>query len=205
MRRLPTHPGVLPSRAVNRAPILAPSIGGDIVKRIAVVFLTMLLLMGSAPGAAAGAQPSAHGNGAVLVNFGGIGEFRSDFGFSARGVLFGAEGHVMFTVSPPFPGLEPGAGEVKISGRVYCLFILENRATMTGNITRISPEAFTPAARPTDFAVTAVDNGEPGELRDAFTFFTTQVAPGNTIPCTGINPTNLFPITDGNIDVNPVP
>jgi hypothetical protein len=148
--------------------------------------LVAALVVPAAGGAAPG--PNTRGSGDV-----GTGQ---DFSFSASGVGFGADGHIRVT----FPGQDPNQ---VFAGQVNCLSIVNNQATMTGNITRIRP-AQNPATAPTDFLAFAEDNGEPGEFRDRF-FFTTFT------PTPTFNPTCLVPvfgffgslITDGNIEVDP--
>ena len=133
--------------------------------------------------------------GPVARGSGDVGTFQ-DFSFSARGVGFGADGHIR-VVSP---GTDPNT---VIRGQVNCLSVLNNQAVMSGNITRISP-AQNPQTAPTDFIAFAEDNGEPGEFRDRFGFTTFTPTPT-------FNPTCLVPvfgffgslITDGNIEVDP--
>lgn len=143
-----------------------------------------------ASAAHAAPQPSANGSGDVATF--------EDFNFSARGTGFGASGSVHEVQSNTDPNTQ-------FKGRVNCLFVFGNRATLSGNITSITP-AQNPATAPTDFFAFAEDNGEPGEFRDRWLFFTFTPTPT-------FNPTCLAPtftpfgnlITAGNIDVDPVP
>jgi hypothetical protein len=154
-----------------------------------VALLCTALVLALPAAASAAAQPSANGNGSLGFN---------DFNFGARGTLFSADGHITFTQNF-------GGGDVKFTGRVNCLNIFLNRATLSGNITSVRPQIFLPANTPTDFFAIAVDNGEPGEFRDQF-FFTSFI-PSPTFAPTCVAPLNVTPqtITDGNIDVDPVP
>ena len=154
---------------------------------LAAMAAVVLALGAEISGAAA--QPSANGNGNTGF---------STFSFSARGVNFGADGHVTFTN----PNTDPNQ---VFKGRVNCLAIVNNQAYMSGNIVSISP-AQNPLTAPTDFFAYAEDNGEPGEFRDRFGFFT--FTPSTTFAPSCLNPLAFFTgslITSGNVDVDPVP
>ena len=151
---------------------------------VATAASTVAVVTGSG---GAASQPSANGNGSIS-------SFQN-LSFSARGVGFGAAGHVTVTGANTDPN-------TVTKGRVNCLTIINNQAYISGNIVSLSP-AQNPATAPTDFFAFAEDNGEPGEFRDRWSFFAFT-------PQSGFNPTCLNPlsttgslITSGNIDVDP--
>jgi hypothetical protein len=155
----------------------------------ALASLSAIVLALAAGATGASSQQSASGNGNTGTQL---------FSFSARGVGFGADGHITSTN----PNTDPNT---VIKGRINCLAVLNNQAYMTGNIVSISPPP-NPAFAPTDFIAYAEDNGEPGDFRDRFQFFTFTPTP--TFNPTCLNPTfTIFGqlITSGNIEVNPVP
>ena len=161
------------------------------MKSLAALFgiAAVVLVLGAGTSGAA-AQPSANGNGNTGFSM---------FSFSARGVNFGADGHVTFTN----PNTDPNQ---VTKGRVNCLAIVNNQAYMSGNIVSISPDTQPPGLAPTDFFAYAEDNGEPGEFRDRFGFF--SFTPSTTFAPTCLNPLSFFTgslVTSGNVDVDPVP
>src|SRR4051794_16988782 len=157
------------------------------IAALASLSAIVLALAGGATGAASQQSASGNGNTGTAI-----------FSFSARGVNFGADGHITSTN----PNTDPNT---VIKGRINCLAVINNQAYMSGNIVSISPPA-NPATRPTDFIAFAEDNGEPGDFRDRFQFI--SVLPSPTFNPTCLNPIFTFfgqLITSGNIEVNPVP
>ena len=161
------------------------------MKGLAALAATAAVVLAVASGASsAPSQQSANGNGNIGT---------STFSFSARGVGFGADGHITSTN----PNTDPNS---VIKGRINCLMIINNQAYMSGNIVSQTPTP-NPATRVTDFVAYAEDNGEPGDFRDRFQFVSFTAGTITPMP-TCLNPVFFLTgqlVTSGNIDVNPVP
>jgi hypothetical protein len=149
----------------------------------ALAALTLLAL----PALAAAGNDVAKGNG--FFQFSSF----SQFSFNAQSNFNGtdATGSATFTN----PNADPNQS---IKGRVTCLFVAGNVATIAGEVTSVQGNLFTTIR---SFYITAEDSGKFGTAPDAVNYFFSVNPPPSDVACTAPFTITPFPIAQGDIVV----
>jgi hypothetical protein len=158
------------------------------MKRFFALAAVALVGVLALPAIASAGNDVARGNG-TSANF----DFFEEFAFNAQSNFNGSEpsGHAVFVE----PDQDP---DQKIVGRVTCLSVIGNQATISGDVTDVTPGTF-PGFAIRSFIIRAVDNTEVG-LPDQIDYFFSSGLPPPPPSC-GAFTFFPSPIVDGQIVV----
>ena len=138
------------------------------------------------PAVASAGNDVARGNGLTF------GSFPPEFSFNAQSNFngTGASGNVSFTNTNTDPNQT-------FKGRVTCLQVIGNQASMSGDITDV--QGFPPGFTATAFVLRATDSGKFGTTPDMVEYFFLSTPPPPAPGCLGTFTLFPFPIQSGEI------